>query len=51
MNEELSQVLQIGRPIPSKKLESQHHDLLEHLWEGDKKVEISAILTGAHNDS
>ena len=41
VNDKLPQVLQIGRLIPSKELESQHCDLLEHPWEGDKESKIS----------
>ena len=41
VDDELPQVLQIGRLIPSKELEFQHCDLLERLWEGDKEIEIS----------
>ena len=46
VNDELSQVLQIGRVIPSKELESQKCDILKHLWEGDKEVEISVTNWG-----
>ena len=47
VDDELPQVLQIGRLIiPSKELESQHCDLLEHLWEGDKEVEIPVTNWG-----
>ena len=41
VDDQLPQVLQMGRLIPSKELESQHCDLLERLWEGDKEIEIS----------
>ena len=46
VDDELSQVLQMGRLIPSNELESQHCHLLERLWEGEKKVKISVTNWG-----
>ena len=36
VDDDLPPVLQIGKLIPSKELESQQCDLQEHLWEGLK---------------
>ena len=46
---ELPQVLQMGRLIPRKELESQHCDLLNCLWEGDK--EVGSSVTNCETES